>query len=214
MAAQHSETLWSVFTHFPGLKCVVPSDPYTAKGIQLAAMRDDDPVIIFQCMRLMGLSFDQHVPEEPYEVPIGRARVVREGTDVTLVGIGFSTQVSLMAAAELERLGHSAEVVDLLSLSPLDEETVLESIRKTRKVVVTDEDYPRCSVASDIAALAIERAFDFLDAPPGRVSPPHASVPYSPALEERYVPRTDDVVKATLEVLGRQRAGERRRAPP
>ena len=201
-AAQHSETLWSVFTHFPGLKCVVPSDPYTAKGIQLAAMRDDDPVIIFQCMRLMGLSFDQHVPEQPYEVPIGRARVVREGTDVTLVGIGFSTQVSLMAAAELEKLGHSAEVVDLLSLSPLDEETVLESVRKTRKVVVTDEDYPRCSVASDIAALAIEKAFDFLDAPPGRVSPPHASVPYSPALEERYVPRTDDVVKAALEVLG------------
>ena len=109
---------------------MVPSDPYTAKGIQLAAMRDDDPVIIFQCMRLMGLTFDQHVPEEPYEVPIGRARVVREGTDVTLVGIGFSTQISLMAAAELEGLGHSVEVVDLLSLSPLDEETVLASISK------------------------------------------------------------------------------------
>ena len=201
-AAQHSETLWSVFTHFPGLKCVVPSDPYTAKGIQMAAMRDDDPVIIFQCMRLMGLSFDQHVPEEPYEVPIGRARIVRRGTDVTLVGMGFSTQVSLMAAQQLERRGFSAEVVDLLSLSPLDEETVIDSVRRTRRMVVTDEDYPRCSVASEISALAVEQAFDHLDAPPRRVSPPHSSVPYSPALEERYVPRTADVVDAAMEVLG------------
>ena len=159
---------------------MVPSDPYTAKGIQLAAMRDDDPVIIFQCMRLMGLGFDQHVPEETYEVPIGRARVVREGTDVTLVGIGFSTQISLRPARELESRGHLAEVVDLLSLSPLDEETVLGSIRKTRRIVVTDEDYPRRSVASDIAAPAIEKAFDFLDAPPRRVSPPHASVLVKP----------------------------------
>ena len=201
-AAQHSETLWSVFTHLPGLKCVVPSDPYTAKGIQISAMRDDDPVIIFQCMRLMGLSFDQHVPPEAYEVPIGAARVVRKGTDITLVGMGYSTQLSLSAAAELEKLGHSAEVVDLLSLSPLDGETVLESIRKTRRVVVTDEDYPRCSVASEIAALAIEGAFDVLDAPPARVSPPHASVPYSPALEQHYVPRSGDVVNAALSLLG------------
>ncbi len=201
-AAQHSETLWSVFTHFPGLKCVVPSDPYTAKGLQIAAMRDDDPVIVFQCIRSLGANYGgQHVPEEDYEVPIGRARVVREGGDVTLTGIGYGTRTCLEAAAVLAERGYSAEVVDLLSLSPLDEETIVGSIRKTRKVVIVDEDYPRCSVASDIAALAVEQAFDHLDAPPRRLTAPHASVPYSPALEERHPPRPADVVEAALSVL-------------
>jgi pyruvate dehydrogenase E1 component beta subunit len=201
-AAQHSETLWSVFTHFPGLKCVVPSDPYTAKGLQIAAMRDDDPVIVFQCIRSLGANYGgQHVPEEAYEVPIGRARVVRAGTDVTLIGIGYGTRTCLEAAEMLTEGGYSAEVVDLLSLSPLDEHTIVESIKKTRKVVITDEDYPRCSVASDLAALAVEQAFDHLDAPPKRLSAPHASVPYSPALEERHPPRPVDVVEAAMAVL-------------
>jgi acetoin:2,6-dichlorophenolindophenol oxidoreductase subunit beta len=201
-AAQHSETIWSIFTHFPGLKCVVPSDPYTAKGLQIAAMRDDDPVIIFQGIRSMGANYgDQHVPEDDYEIEIGKARIVREGTDVTLVGIGFSTRTCLQAAETLAQKGYSAEVVDLLSLSPLDEETILESVKKTRKIVITDEDYPRCSVASDISALAVEQAFDYLDAPPRRVSAPHASVPYSPALEKYHPPRPEEVVAAALAVL-------------
>jgi pyruvate dehydrogenase E1 component beta subunit len=201
-AAQHSETLWSVFTHFPGLKCVVPSDPYTAKGLQMAAMRDDDPVIVLQCIRSLGANYGgQHVPEETYEVPIGRARIVRAGTDVTLIGIGYGTRTCLEAAEQLAEGGYSAEVVDLLSLSPLDEDTIIESIRKTRKVVITDEDYPRCSVASDLAALAVEQAFDYLDAPPRRLNAPHASVPYSPALEERHPPRPVDVVEAAIAVL-------------
>ena len=201
-AAQHSETLWSVFTHFPGLKCVVPSDPYTAKGLMLAAMRDDDPVIVFQCIRSLGANYGgQHVPDGDYEVPIGRARIVREGGDVTLTGIGYGTRTCLEAAEMLAGRGYSAEVVDLLSLSPLDEETIVGSIRKTRKVVITDEDYPRCSVASDIAALAVEQAFDHLDAPPRRLTAPHASVPYSPALEEHHPPRAADVVEAALSVL-------------
>ena len=106
-AAQHSETIWSVFTHFPGLKCVVPSDPYTAKGLQIAAMRDDDPVIIFQCIRSLGASYgDQHVPEEAYEVEIGKARIVREGADVTLTGIGYSTRTCLGAADRLAECGY------------------------------------------------------------------------------------------------------------
>ncbi len=201
-AAQHSETLWSVFTHFPGLKCVVPSDPYTAKGLQMAAMRDDDPVIVLQCIRSLGANYGgQHVPEEAYEVPIGRARIVRTGTDVTLIGIGYGTRTCLEAAGQLAEGGYSAEVVDLLSLSPLDEDTIIESIKKTRKVVITDEDYPRCSVASDLAALAVEQAFDYLDAPPRRLNAPHASVPYSPALEERHPPRPVDVVEAAIAVL-------------
>ena len=200
-AAQHSETLYSVFTHFPGLKCVVPSNPYNAKGLFVSAIRDDDPVIIFNNRQLLGRRFDVDVPEEAYEVPIGSASIAREGTDVTLVGIGYTTGVCLDAARELESKGYSAEVIDLLSLSPMDDEAIVTSVQKTRKIVVVDEDYPRCSIASDISALAAEQAFDYLDAPPKRVNPPHTSVPYSQPLEALYVPNAAQVVQAALEVL-------------
>ncbi|MCH2315990.1 MAG: alpha-ketoacid dehydrogenase subunit beta [SAR202 cluster bacterium] len=200
-AAQHSETLYSIFTHFPGLKCVVPSDPYTAKGLMIAAIRDNDPVIVFNNRQLMGIRFDVDVPEEEYEVEIGKSNIAKEGTDVTLVGIGYTTKVCLDAAAELEAQGHSAEVLDLLSLSPMDDEAILESVQKTRKIVIVDEDYPRCSIASDISALVAEQAFDYLDAPPRRVNPPHAPVPYSRPLEALWVPNKDMVVEAALGVL-------------
>ena len=200
-AAQHSETLYSIFTHFPGLKCVVPSNPYNAKGLFMSAIRDDDPVIIFNNRQLMGMRFDMNVPEEPYTVPIGKAEIAREGTDVTLVGIGYTTSVCLEAAQELEEQGFSAEVIDLLSLSPMDDEAILTSVRKTRKIVIVDEDYPRCSIASDISALVAEEAFDYLDAPPKRVNPPHTLVPYSRPLEALYVPDKAKVVAAAREVL-------------
>ena len=200
-AAQHSETLYSIFTHFPGLKCVVPSDPYTAKGLMIAAIRDNDPVIVFNNRQLMGIRFDVDVPEEEYEVEIGKSNIAKEGTDVTLVGIGYTTKVCLDAAAELEAQGHSAEVLDLLSLSPMDDEAILESVQKTRKIVIVDEDYPRCSIASDISALVAEQAFDYLDAPPRRVNPPHSPVPYSRPLEALWVPNKDTVVEAALGVL-------------
>ena len=200
-AAQHSETLYSIFTHFPGLKCVVPSDPYTAKGLMIAAIRDNDPVIVFNNRQLMGIRFDVDVPEEAYEVEIGKSNIAKEGTDVTLVGIGYTTKVCLDAAAELEAQGHSAEVLDLLALSPMDDEAILESVQKTRKIVIVDEDYPRCSIASDISALVAEQAFDYLDAPPRRVNPPHAPVPYSRPLEALWVPNKDTVVEAALGVL-------------
>ena len=200
-AAQHSETLYSIFTHFPGLKCVVPSDPYSAKGLQTAAMRDDDPVVIFQSISLMGVPFQADVPEEPYVVPIGQAQIAREGEDITLLGIGYTTYVCLQVAGELEAQGHSAEVVDLLSISPLDEGTILDSVKKTRKIVIVDEDYPRCSVAGDISALVAEEAFDFLDAPPRRVTAPHTSVPYSNVLEKLHMPSKERVLEAALSVL-------------
>ena len=200
-AAQHSETLYSIFTHFPGLKCVVPSDPYTAKGLMIAAIRDNDPVIVFNNRQLMGIRFDVDVPEEAYEVEIGKSNIAKEGTDVTLVGIGYTTKVCLDAAAELAAQGHSAEVLDLLSLSPMDDEAILESVQKTRKIVIVDEDYPRCSIASDISALVAEQAFDYLDAPPRRGNPPHAPVPYSRPLEALWVPNKDTVVEAALGVL-------------
>ena len=200
-AAQHSETLYSVFTHFPGLKCVVPSSPYTAKGLFASAIRDDDPVIIFNNRQLMGMRFDDDVPEEPYTVPIGKATIAREGTDITLIGIGYTTRVCLQAADDLATEGYSPEVIDLLSLSPMDDAAILESVRKTRKIVIVDEDYPRCSIATDISALVAEEAFDYLDAPPKRVTPPHTSVPYSHALEALYVPDRAKVVAAAKQAL-------------
>ena len=200
-AAQHSETLYSIFTHFPGLKCVCPSNPYTAKGLMIAAIRDNDPVIVFNNRLLMGFRPEVHVPEEAYELTIGKADVAREGTDITLVGIGYTTQLCLQAAAELEAQGHSAEVIDLLTLSPMDDEAIINSVQKTRKIVIVDEDYPRCSIAGDISALVAEQAFDYLDAPPRRVTPPHTPVPYSMPLEALYMPTKEKVVAAAQEVL-------------
>lgn len=209
-AAQHSETLYSIFAHFPGLKCVCPSGPYSAKGLHIAAIRDDDPVIVFNHALLIGRRganverddvYGLHVPEEPYVLPIGKSLVAREGADVTLIGTGYTTLVCCEAAAQLAEQGYSAEVVDLLSISPLDEETILESVMKTRKVVIVDEDYPRCSIASDLSALVAEEAFDYLDAPPKRVTAPHTPVPYSQPLEALYLPNRERVVSAALSVL-------------
>ncbi len=200
-AAQHSETVYSVFTHYPGLKVVVPSNPYNVKGLYAAAIRDDDPVIICNNRQLMGLRFDVDVPENDYIVPIGKADIPIEGSDITLVGMSYTTRICIDAARDLEARGYSAEVVDLLSLSPMDEEAILESVKKTRKIVIVDEDYPRCSIAADVAALVAEQAFDYLDAPPKRLNPPHTSVPYSQPLEALFVPNKDQVVEAALEAL-------------
>ena len=200
-AAQHSETLYSIFIHFPGLKVVIPSDPYTAKGLLISAIRDDDPVMVFNNRQLMGLTWNTHVPEDAYTVPIGKSRIWRAGEDVTLVGMGYTTYLNLQAAQILEQEGVSAEVLDLLSASPMDEERILESVRKTRRVVIVDEDYPRCSLASDISALVAEEAFDYLDAPPKRVTAPHTPVPYSRPLEALYMPTKEKVVDAVRVVM-------------
>ncbi|MBI2887760.1 MAG: alpha-ketoacid dehydrogenase subunit beta [Chloroflexi bacterium] len=199
-AAQHSQTLYSLFVHIPGLKCVAPSNPYNAKGLTIAAIRDDDPVVIFDHKFLMGAR--GQVPEDAYVVPIGKAEVTKPGRDVTLIGISRMTQVCLEAARELEQLGLDAEVIDLLSLAPLDEEAILESVRKTKRLVVVDEDNPRCSVARDIAALVADKGFDYLDAPIKTVTAPHTPVPFSGVLEDAYVPDAARVVRAVREQLG------------
>ena len=201
-AAQHSETLYSIFTHFPGLKCVAPSDPYTAKGLMIAAIRDNDPGHRLQQPPANGHPLRRRRAGERLR---NRNRLLphRAGrrTDITLVGISYMTNVCLDAAAELEDQGYSVEVIDLLSLSPMDDDTIIESVKKTRKVVIVDEDYPRCSVASDISALVAEQAFDYLDAPPRRINAPHAPVPYSRPLEALFVPTAEMVVDAALETL-------------
>jgi pyruvate/2-oxoglutarate/acetoin dehydrogenase E1 component len=199
-AAQHSQTLYSLVVHIPGLKVVVPSTPYNAKGLLLAAIRDPDPVVFFEHKFLN--STRGPVPEEAYTLRLGKAEVVRQGKDLTLVGIGQTTLLCLEAAEKLSEAGLDAEVVDLLSLSPLDEETVLSSVRKTKRLVIVDEDTPRCSVARDIAAIVADKAFDYLDAPIKTVCSAHTPVPYAGVLEAAYVPSVPRVLAAVEGMLG------------
>ncbi len=201
VGAQHSQSFYSIFTHIPGLKVVVPSDAYTTKGLLISAIRDDDPVVI--CDNRRFLNNTGEVPEEPYTLPIGKARIVREGKDVTLVGVSAMTSVCLEAAESLAADGIDAEVLDLLSLSPLDEDAILSSVKKTNRIVIVDEDTPRCGVAADIAALVASDAFDYLDAPPRIVTSPHTPVPFSGVLEDLYLPNSKRVVAVTKALFGK-----------
>ncbi|MDQ6742104.1 MAG: alpha-ketoacid dehydrogenase subunit beta [Candidatus Dormibacteraeota bacterium] len=198
-AGQHSGCHYSVFTHMPGLKTVVPSTPADAKGLLAAAIRDDDPVIFFEHKLLYDV--EGEVPPGEYVLPLGKADIKREGDKVTVVAIGRMVSMALEASETLASEGVSVEVVDPRTLSPLDEDTILSSVRKTRRLVVADEDNPRCSMATDLVALATTQAFDDLDAPPQMVTSPHTPVPFAPVMEDFYVPsaaRIADAVRATL----------------
>jgi len=197
-AAQHSQSLYGLTTAIPGLKTVCASNPADAKGLLLAAIRDDDPVIFCEPKSLLFVRGP--VPEGDYEVPLGKAAIARPGSDVTLVGVGKTVHVALEAAALLEAEGTSAEVVDLRSLSPLDDEAILASLARTGRLVVIDEAPPRCGIAADVAALCVDRGFDLLNAPVKRVTAPHAPVPFSPALEDVYVPTAARVLAAVHEM--------------
>jgi pyruvate dehydrogenase E1 component beta subunit len=199
--AHHSQTLYSVLAHFPGLKVVVPSTAYNAKGLLTAAIRDDGPVVFLE-HKFLGFAAKCHVPEEDYMLPLGRAEIVRRGTDVTLCGIGRMTHICLEAAERLAADGVSAEVVDVLSLAPLDEETIFESVRRTHRLVVVDEDTPVASMARDIAARVAGCAFDYLDAPIKTVTAPDTPVPFAAVLETEYIPNADKVVAAVRDQLG------------
>jgi pyruvate/2-oxoglutarate/acetoin dehydrogenase E1 component len=199
-AAQHSQCLYSLFTHIPGLKCVIPSSPYDAKGLLIQAIRDNDPVIFFEHKLLYGL--EAEVPEESYAIPFGEANVIREGGDITLVAIGRMVHVAQEAADELAKEGIQAEVIDPRTTSPLDEDTILDSVANTGRLVIIDESHPRCNVGTDIAALVGQKAFGDLEAPVTIVSAPHVPVPFSDALEDLYIPspaRVKSVAKELLE---------------
>jgi pyruvate dehydrogenase E1 component beta subunit len=198
-AGQHSGCHYSVFTHMPGLKTVVPSNPADAKGLLAASIRDDDPVIFFEHKLLYDVPGE--LPDGDYLVELGRADVKREGEGATIVAIGRMVQFSLDAAETLAGEGVEVEVVDPRTLSPLDDEAILASVRKTGRLVVVDEDNPRCSMATDIAALIASRAFDHLDAPPQLVTAPHTPVPFSPVLEDVYVPSPERIVEAVRATL-------------
>lgn len=193
-AAQHSAVLYSVFTHMPGLKVVTPSTPYNAKGLLMAAIRDDDPVIYMEHLVLLDSSGP--VPEGEYFVPLGKAEIARPGKDVTVVAIGRMRLFAMQAAEDLTKDGIDVEVVDPQSLSPLDESTILESVKKTHRLVVVDEGNPRCSVANDIVTLAAQQAFAYLDSAPRTVTAPHTPVPFSPPLEDAYIPSPAKIVAA------------------
>jgi pyruvate dehydrogenase E1 component beta subunit len=185
-AAQHSQSLLSVFTHVPGLKVAAPSNPYDAKGLMIQSIRDDDPVIFAEHKMLYDLAGD--VPEESYTIPFGEANVVREGGDVTIVALGRMVHTALEAAEELAGSGVQAEVIDPRTTSPLDVDTILESVENTGRLVVVDESNPRCSLATDVAATVAQDAFGSLRAPIQLVTGPHAPVPFSDALEDLFIP--------------------------
>jgi pyruvate dehydrogenase E1 component beta subunit len=198
-AGQHSGCHYSVFAHMPGIKCIVPSTPADAKGLLLSAIRDDDLVMFFENKVLYGTKGD--VPEGDEGIPLGVADIKRVGDDVTIVAISRMVQQALAAADTLAAEGIEAEVIDPRTLSPLDEETILSSVAKTHRLLVVDEDNPRCSAATDIAAMVADKGFDTLDAPIKRVTAPHTPVPFSPPLEQFYVPSPDRIVDAVREIV-------------
>ena len=198
-ASQHSQCLYPIFTHIPGLKVAVPSNAYEAKGLLIQAIREDDPVIFFEHKMLYDEMAD--VPDEPYTIPFGEARVTREGEDVTIVAFGRMVSLAEEAADNLAKTGVTCTVVDPRTTSPLDTETILEVVEETGRLVVVDESNPRCSMATDIAALVAERAFYALKAPIRQVTAPHAPVPFSPTLEDAYIPsvaRIEEAARATM----------------
>ncbi len=198
-AAEHSQTLYSLYTHIPGLKVVAPSTSADAKGLLISAIRDPDPVIFIEHKRLYMC--DEPVPEKPYTIPLGLARIVRPGSHVTIVGVQKMVHTALDAARVLAVEGIEAEVIDPRTYSPLDEQTILNSVEKTGRLVVVDESHPRCSLATDIAALAAESAFDALRGPIRMVTGAHAPVPFSPPLEDAYIPDPARVVAAVRSQL-------------
>jgi len=199
-AGQHSGCHYSVFTHMPGIKTVIPSTPADAKGLLTAAIRDDDLVVVFENKMLYSMSGE--VPEDEYVIPLGKADIKREGTDVTIVAISRMVHQALAAADALQADGISVEIVDPRTLSPLDEETILNSVAKTHRLVIVDEDNPRCSAATDIAALAADKAFTELDAPIKLVTAPHTPVPFSPPLEQFYIPSAERIVTTIQDIMG------------
>jgi pyruvate dehydrogenase E1 component beta subunit len=193
-AAQHSQMLTPLFTHIPGLKVVCPSNAYDAKGLLIQSIRDNDPVIFCEHKNLYGVEAD--VPAESYAIPFGEANVVREGRDVTIVTYGLMVHRAMDAAKELAANGIDCEVIDLRTLSPIDWDTVIESVENTGRLVCVDEAHPRCSIASDVAAKVSQEAFSSLKAAVQMVTAPHTPVPFSPTLEDFYIPSAAKIAEA------------------
>jgi pyruvate/2-oxoglutarate/acetoin dehydrogenase E1 component len=198
-SAQHTKSLEAWLYHIPGLKLIMPSTPYDAKGLLKAAIRDDNPVAFIEHKKLY--SIEGEVPEGDYVIEIGKADVKRKGEDVTIVAISKMVIESIEAAKELEKEGISAEVVDPRTLKPLDFETIAESVKKTNRVVIVNEAFRSGAIASDIAAKIQQDCFDYLDAPIIRVTAPDVHIPYSPALEPLWLPNKHKIIEAVKSIL-------------
>jgi pyruvate/2-oxoglutarate/acetoin dehydrogenase E1 component len=197
--ATHSESLYSLFAHMPGIKVVVPSNPYDAKGLLISSIRDDDPVLFMEHRLLYKM--EGPVPEQSYQIPLGLANLVREGRDVTVVATGLMVGKAVEAADQL-RPDIGVEVIDPRTLVPLDEEAILSSVQKTGRLVVVDEDYERCGFSAEVAAVAAEKTFKHLTQPIIRVATPNVPIPYSPVLERHLLPSTEKIVRAIRGIMG------------
>ena len=197
--AQHSQTMHPLFTMVPGLKVVMPANPYDAKGLLISAIRDDDPVIFMESKLLYGM--EGEVPDEAYRVPFGEANIVREGKDLTFVAFGAMVSRAMAVATILAADGISVEVIDPRTTSPLDEDAILESVAKTGRLVIIDESPPRCGLAADIASIVAEKGFRSLKAPIGKVTCPHTPVPFAPNLEDEYMPNPRRIEEAARTIL-------------
>ena len=200
LAAQHSQSLEAWVCHLPGLKVVAPTTPYDAKGLIVAAARDDNPVIVM--LNKMSLAIQGEVPEETYEIPLGKANIVRSGSNYTIVAIGRMVHEALKAADKLAELGVDVEVIDPRTLQPFDTATVVESVRKTHRALIVHEAVRFGGFGGEITAQIQEEAFDYLDAPIARVGAPFSPVPFSPALEKHYIPNADRIVAEAKKQLG------------
>lgn len=199
---QHSQAVYGMMTAIPGLKVVIPSSPREAKGLLATAIRDDDPVLFFEPKALYAMKED--VPEDEFLIPFGHARMVREGRDVTLVTCGQLVATAEKAADQLAARGIACDVIDMRTTSPIDEEAILDSVELTGRLVVVDENPPRCGIARDIAGLVSDKAFSALKAPIGQVTPPHTPVPFAPELENAYLPSVERVIAEVDQLIGYQ----------
>ena len=199
VGAQHSARFEAWFIHTPGLKVVIPATPFDAKGLLKTAIRDENPVLFFEHARLYHVRGP--VPDKEYMIPIGKADIKREGTDVTIITYSRPVYEALRAAEMLAKEGIEAEVIDLRSLAPLDKETIINSVKKTGRVVIVEEDELVGGVGAEVATVIMEEAFDYLDAPVKRVAAPMVPMPFSKPLEQYVVPDANDVVKAVKELV-------------
>lgn len=199
VSSQHSQALESWYAYFPGLKVVMPSTPADAKGLLKSAIRDDNPVIFIEQERMYGMK-DEVPEEEDFTIPLGVADVKREGQDATIVARSLMVPAALKAADELEKQGVSCEVIDPRTIRPLDIDTIIESAKKTNRVVVAEESHPFCGVGAEISAEIHERAFDYLDAPVKRVSGADVPMPYAKNLEQLAIPSFEQIIAAVKEV--------------
>ena len=202
--AQHSQSLQSLFAHIPGLKVVMPATPYDAKGLLISAVLDNNPVIFIEHRWLHGI--EGHVPKGMFRVPIGKAKIVRKGKDVTVVANSHMTIEALWAASLLEKSGIHIEVIDLRTIKPLDEGTIISSVRKTGRLIVADESFQSFGITGEIIARVTEKAFRSLKKPPVRVTLPDVPSPSSPYLTKDFYPGYREIIKATLEILGKPKS--------